>query len=150
MLSKEELLKHSNYLLTSYQLEIYRELSNYMSTNNLSQTEVAEKLGVSSSYVSQILNGNFNFTLKKLIQLGIMIGKVPALEFINEEEYWRRDQEGIFVTPTISVNINVAVHILPVQHVELINFSLAEFGTTGIIASGKENISVSENELCEN
>jgi transcriptional regulator with XRE-family HTH domain len=41
-----------------------------MKANNLNQGDVAKKLGVSNAYVSQILNGNFNFTLKKLIELG--------------------------------------------------------------------------------
>lgn len=94
MLTHEELLEHPNYLLTTYQLEIYNQLSAYMKANNLQKQDIAEKLNVSRPYVSQILNGDFNFTLKKLIQLGLMMNKVPYLEFIDPEEYWRREKEG--------------------------------------------------------
>lgn len=94
MLSQKELLKSPNYLLSTYQLEIYRQISAYKKEKNLTQKELAKKLNVSNAYVSQILNGNFNFTLKKLIELGLMIGKVPYLEFINDSEYWRRKKYG--------------------------------------------------------
>lgn len=94
MLNQEELLKHPNYLLSTYQLEIYRQLSNYMEANHLKKKDVAAKLKVSNSYVSQILGGDFNFTLKKLIELGLMMNKVPYLEFVDPNEYWRREKEG--------------------------------------------------------
>jgi transcriptional regulator with XRE-family HTH domain len=92
MFSKEELLKRPNYLLTKYQNEIYRQLVEYMQTNNLTQKDVAERLGASSAYVSQILNGNFNFTLKKLIEIGVMVGKIPALEFVDVSEFQKREK----------------------------------------------------------
>jgi predicted XRE-type DNA-binding protein len=104
MSSKSKLLKRPNYLLTKYQNEIYRQLAAYIQSNNLTQKDVAERLGVSSAYVSQVLNGNFNFTLKKLIEIGLMIGKVPALEFVDSTEFWRREKEG-----TVAKRIPVAV-----------------------------------------
>jgi transcriptional regulator with XRE-family HTH domain len=92
MISKEKLLQHPNYLMTKYQAEIFRQLKSYMKREKLSQKKVAENLGVSTSYVNQILNGKFNFTLKKLIQLSLLMGKVPAIEFLTFEEYWRLDE----------------------------------------------------------
>jgi transcriptional regulator with XRE-family HTH domain len=89
MLSKKELLKDPNYLLSTYQLEIYRQILLYKKENDLTQKELANKLNVSDAYISQILNGNFNFTLKKLIELGLMMGKIPHIEFIDEKEYWK-------------------------------------------------------------
>jgi transcriptional regulator with XRE-family HTH domain len=88
MLNQEELLQTPNYLLTKYQSEIYRQLIDYMEKGNLTQTDMAKKLNVSNSYISQILNGRFNFTLKKLIELGLAIGKIPVFEFIDKEKYW--------------------------------------------------------------
>jgi transcriptional regulator with XRE-family HTH domain len=92
MISKQELLKRPNYLLTKYQNEIFRQVSAYMLSNNLSQKQVAEKLGVSNAYVSQILNGNFNFALKKLIEIGLMIGKVPTIEFLDFKNFQRSEK----------------------------------------------------------
>ena len=68
-------------------IDLYNELVNYMEANNFSQKDIAEKLGVSNAYVSQILNGNFNFTLKKLIEISLMMGKVPQLEFVDIDKY---------------------------------------------------------------
>ncbi len=90
MLSREELLKHPNFLLSSYQNDIYNLLMDYKESKGLSKSEIAKELGVSKSYVSQILNGDFNFTLKKIIQLGLATGKVPYLEFVTPEQYWER------------------------------------------------------------
>ncbi len=89
-----DLLNYPNYLLSTYQLEIYRQLGLYMEEHNLKSKDIAAKLAVSNSYVSQIMRGNFNFTLKKLIELGLAIDKVPYLEFISKMEYWRREKEG--------------------------------------------------------
>ncbi len=93
MLSKKELLEGPEYLLTGYQNEIFRQLTAYMEMHNLSQKDIAKSLGVSNAYVSQILNGNFNFTLKKLIELGLIMGKVPHLEFLNQDEFWKRSNQ---------------------------------------------------------
>jgi transcriptional regulator with XRE-family HTH domain len=89
MISKDKLLKHPNYLLSKLQAELYRQLTSYMEKHNLSQKKVAKKLGVSTSYVNQIINGNFNFTLKKLIELSLHIGMVPTIEFVKIEDYWQ-------------------------------------------------------------
>lgn len=97
MLSDKEnndLLKYPNYLLSTYQLEIYKQLGLYMEENKLRKKDIAKQLKFSNSYISQILKGKFNFTLKKLIELGLAINKVPYLEFIDKDEYWRREKEG--------------------------------------------------------
>ena len=93
MFTQEELLEYPDYLLTKYQNEIYRQLTNYIEKNKLSQQDVANKMGVSNAYVSQILNGNFNFTLKKLIELSLFIGKVPDFEFVPPHVYFKREED---------------------------------------------------------
>ncbi|MBK7438679.1 MAG: helix-turn-helix transcriptional regulator [Saprospiraceae bacterium] len=94
MFTKEELLEDPEYLLARYQNEIYYQLDTFMSKNNFTQSEIASKLGVSSSYVSQVLNGNFNFTLKKLIEIGLMMDKVPSIEFLDPIEFWTNQSKS--------------------------------------------------------
>ena len=65
----EELIKTPEYWLDVIQNEIFRQVHSYMQKENLNQSQLAEKLGVSKGYISQILNGNCNFTLKKLTEL---------------------------------------------------------------------------------
>jgi len=79
--------------------------------NNLKKKDIAEKLKVSNSYISQILNGDFNFTLKKLIELGLVIGKIPYLEFIGFDEYWKRERNGGVKERSITNNITYHVTI---------------------------------------
>ena len=100
MISKDKLLKHPNYLMSKYQAEIYRQLTAFMSENNLSQKQIAERLGVSTSYVNQILKGNFNYTLKKLVEISLMMGKVPAIEFVSFGEYWNLQKGRLGVERT--------------------------------------------------
>ena len=92
MISKKDLFKHPNYLLTRYQIEIFRALEKYRKENNLTQKALAKKLGVSTSYINQILKGKFNFTLKKLIELGLAIGNIPKLEFLSIEDFLQEEK----------------------------------------------------------
>lgn len=54
----------------------------YLKDNKLSQTELAERLGVSKGYISQILNGNFDHKLSKLVELALSCEMVPKFEFV--------------------------------------------------------------------
>lgn len=75
------LRKQPEFILTQLQNELFRELTTYMEKNALSKKQLAEKLGVSPSYISQVLNGNFNFTILKLVELSLAIDKVPVIRF---------------------------------------------------------------------
>ena len=83
MFSNVELANNSEYWMDGVQNELYFQLKNYMESNKLNQKELAKKLNFSEGYISQVLNGNFNFSLKKLIELSIAIGKVPTIDFVD-------------------------------------------------------------------
>ncbi len=82
-----DLVKTPDYWMEEIQNELYRQLHDYMKKTGKSQNTIAKDLKVSKSYISQILNGNFNFTLKKLIELSLYIGKVPEFKFLSSESY---------------------------------------------------------------
>jgi transcriptional regulator with XRE-family HTH domain len=92
MKTREDLLNSPAYWLTKVQIQIFNLLNTYMEENNLTQKQVAEKLNVSPSYVSQILNGNFNFTISKLIELALLVGKAPILRFESVDELLKAEQ----------------------------------------------------------
>jgi predicted XRE-type DNA-binding protein len=79
----QALRKQPEFILTQLQNELHRELTIYMEKNALSKKQLAEKLGVSPSYISQVLNGNFNFTVLKLVELSLAIDKVPVIRLEN-------------------------------------------------------------------
>jgi transcriptional regulator with XRE-family HTH domain len=86
MITKEELTKTPEYWFETIQNEIFRQVNSYLKENKMSQTQFAVQLGVSKGYVSQIMKGEFNYTLKKMIELSLAVGKAPVLEFkpLNE------------------------------------------------------------------
>lgn len=72
-----------------------------MEEKGLNQTALAKELGVSKGYISQVLNGNFNFSLKKLIELSLKLNVAPKVnlseslpEYITREEERLRDMGG--------------------------------------------------------
>ena len=63
MKSRSELFKSRTYWIDRIQNDIFRALNDYKEKEGLSSnTELAEKLGFSKGYISQVMNGNFNFT----------------------------------------------------------------------------------------
>jgi transcriptional regulator with XRE-family HTH domain len=91
MITREELLKTEEYWFETIQNEIYRRVEAYLRENDLTQSQLAEKLGVTKGYVSQILNGNYNATLKKLIELSLAVEIAPVFDFQNLNEYIKED-----------------------------------------------------------
>ena len=92
-MTREKLLKSPAYWFEYEQNELFRQVTEYMDKENINQTELAAKLNVSKGYVSQILNGNFNYTLKKLIELCLAIGLVPEIKFTKVEDVIKKDAQ---------------------------------------------------------
>jgi plasmid maintenance system antidote protein VapI len=89
-MNREEVLRHPAYWFENEQNEIFRQVSSYMEKEGINKTQLAERLKVDKSHVSQILSGNYNFSLKKWIDLCLAIGIVPngyksIEEVINED-----------------------------------------------------------------
>ena len=88
-----EFLSHREHWITKIQLDLYSELRTYMKENNMNRTQLAERLGVSKGYVSQVLNGDFDHKISKLVDLSLLMGKVPELTYTNLNEYIQADSQ---------------------------------------------------------
>lgn len=86
-ITREELLTSPEYVLGNIQLDLYREISEYLKRTKKSRTDFAKDLKVSKGYVSQILNGDFNHKLEKFVQLSLSIGRIPVVKFEEVEAY---------------------------------------------------------------
>jgi len=64
-----------------------------MEKEGINQTELATRLGISKSRVSQILNGDLNCTLKKLVELCLSIGIVPKINYTPLADVLRDDTQ---------------------------------------------------------
>jgi len=96
MITREELLRTEEYWFETLQNEIYRMVTEYVKKEGMNQTKLAIQLGVSKGYISQILNGNFNYTLKKLIELALAMNIAPVFDFRNLDEFIKEDQQKRF------------------------------------------------------
>ncbi|MEZ4874990.1 MAG: helix-turn-helix transcriptional regulator [Flavobacteriaceae bacterium] len=90
MFSNEEIARNSGYWLDQIQNQIHYELKCYMEMKGFNRTALADDLGFTKGYISQVLNGNFNFSLHKLIDLSLAINKVPKIEFVEVSDEIKR------------------------------------------------------------
>jgi transcriptional regulator with XRE-family HTH domain len=92
MKERKEMYNWPEYWLERIQNEIYRAATQYMENENLNQNGLAEHLKVSKGYVSQILNGNFNFSLSTLINICLKLNVVPEFELKTVEEFMEKEE----------------------------------------------------------
>lgn len=85
-MTREELLKSPEYWTTLIQNELYRQIQAYMEEHNMNKAQLAEHLGCSRGYVTQLLNGDFDHKISKLVELSLAIGMVPSVQFKELED----------------------------------------------------------------
>lgn len=80
-MTREELLRCPEYWTTLIQNELYRQIQSYMEEHNMNKAQLAEHLGCSRGYVTQLLNGDFDHKISKLVELSLAIGMAPSVSF---------------------------------------------------------------------
>lgn len=121
IMTREELLRSPEYWFENAQNELYRQVVEYKEKKGINQTELAEELSVTKGYVSQILKGEFNYTLKKLIEISLAVGKIPQIEYKTVADVIAEDKQTQFITAITDVRPE-----LKRIDFELINFSSME------------------------
>ncbi|HEY1045094.1 MAG TPA: helix-turn-helix transcriptional regulator [Bacteroidia bacterium] len=87
MKKTEELIRTKAYWMTIIQNDLYAKVEQYMINKGINRTQLAAELGVTKGYISQVLNGDFNHSLGKLIELALSVGVVPQINFKSIEAY---------------------------------------------------------------
>jgi transcriptional regulator with XRE-family HTH domain len=80
-MTRKELLSSNEYWIGEIQFHLFKIINEYMEENKINRTQLAEKFGFTKGYISQILNGEFNHRISKLVELALAVGKVPIIEF---------------------------------------------------------------------
>lgn len=93
-MKREEILKTVEYWTSSIQLALFAKVEQYLEENQMTKTQLAEKLGVSKGYVSQILNGDFDHRLSKLVEISIAIGYYPGIKFTPIDDKITRQKKN--------------------------------------------------------
>ena len=85
---REKILNQSSYWVEGINSFLYTAIIEYMETNDMNRTKLADYLGISKGRVSQILNdGEINFRIEKVIQIALKVNKFPVFAFQDKDEY---------------------------------------------------------------
>lgn len=79
MYSLEDAKKNPEYWIEKLKNDLFLAAHSYMEENNINQTQLGEKLGVKRSRMSQILNGDYNPSMRKYIQFCLALEKEPII-----------------------------------------------------------------------
>lgn len=94
MITREDLLRSSEYWTGIIQNKIYNDFVEFIEEKNIPQKQLAQSLGLSKGRISQILSGdNLNFRLETIVKLCLTINKIPRFQLLDLEEYIANDRE---------------------------------------------------------
>ena len=102
MITRQDILANSAYWEQKIQLDLYNCACKFMEANNMNRTMLATHLGVSKSFVSQLLSGNYNYSLSKLIEISLKLGFQPDFTF----KPFRVENSKSRVSDTATLNTN--------------------------------------------
>lgn len=90
-MTRAELLEMPDYWIAHFQISLYDCAERFMKEKGMNRAQLAEYLGVTKGYVSQLLNGNFDHKISKLVDLALKFGYVPKLEFQKTQNFILED-----------------------------------------------------------
>lgn len=86
-MDRKEVLKSPEYWTAKTQIELCNQAESFMKETGRNKTQLAEYLGVSKGYVSQLLNGDYDHRLSKFFELSLAFGVIPQIDFIPVGKY---------------------------------------------------------------
>jgi len=93
MITREELLKSSEYWVETIQNKIYNDLAQYIEIHDITNKQIGESLGLSKGRISQILSGaNLNFRIDTLVKLCLTIDKIPDFNLLDMNEFLAKER----------------------------------------------------------
>lgn len=110
-MTREELMKSPAYWTVGLQMELYRQIASFMESHHMNKTQLAEYLGCSKGYITQLLNGDFDHKLSKFVELSLAVGKIPEITFSDADQYiFSKTREYTFQTSNSSItNISLTL-----------------------------------------
>lgn len=86
-------------------LELGLAISEAMEAQGVNRSELARRVGKEKSYITRLLNGPKNVTLKSIVQLAHALGRDLSIEFREavQEEAHVDVEEAAVVTATVSL-----------------------------------------------
>lgn len=85
-MERDELINSREYWITKIQIELFSMIEEYRIAKKYTKTQLAEELGFTKGYITQVLNGDFDHKISKLVDLALACGKVPEISFTSINE----------------------------------------------------------------
>ncbi len=92
-MNRQDVLKTPEYWISDIQLELYNCAEQFMLKTGKNRTQLAAYLGVTKGYVTQLLNGDYDHKLSKLVELSIAFGYIPQVRFTPIEMVLQWDNQ---------------------------------------------------------
>jgi len=146
MLTREDLLKSSEYWTEIIQNKIFNDLMEYIEDNDISNKQLGEILGLTKGRISQILSGkNLNFKIDSLVKLCLSINKVPDFQLVDINKFIGMDLNSSASTvfheiKNIQSQTDEMLRYKPEKSFENVNLPLDEMTTLITIISGEDKI----------
>lgn len=100
--SRERILSSPSYWVEAINGQLYNAIIEFMEAHNMKQKDLARHLNISPGRVSQILNdGEINFSIEKIVDIALKIGKVPSFELVDKATYLRQETQHAAGTLTM-------------------------------------------------
>jgi transcriptional regulator with XRE-family HTH domain len=93
-MKRESLLRSKEYVTSQIQLNLLNLMGEYKKNKNLKDYQLAEKLGVSKGYISQILHATYDHKISKLAELALACNAMPLIYFVDLDQFIFDDSKG--------------------------------------------------------
>lgn len=80
-MTRKELINSREYWMAQIQISLFQNIDKYLSEKGINKSEFAKQLNVTKGYISQVLNGDFDHRISKLVDLSLAIGMAPIFRF---------------------------------------------------------------------
>lgn len=100
-MTRKEIISSPTYWLTQIQLAIFRCADKFMTDKEMNRTKLAEHLGVTKGHVTQMLAGDYNYSLSKLVETTMKMGYAVEIKFTPIEQIIQND---VLQTETLTTN----------------------------------------------
>ena len=99
------------YAQESLIVDVTEEIWSAMSAQNVSKSDLAKRLGKSKAFVTQVLNGGRNMTLRTLSDIAFVLDLKPCVRLLREHESkaWYSSDVIFINTRRVLVSANVEV-----------------------------------------
>lgn len=114
-MDRKEIISNPGYWTTDIQIKLFRLAEDFMKANGMNRKQLAEHLGVSPGYVTQLLSGDYDHRISKMVELALAFGCVPEIQFENIEKHLLREKIESIVRKQGLVTYKDAYHAICVE-----------------------------------